>query len=125
MRRFESLFYKINTSLQKTPASIRWQAEQIFFFKYIIHIFFQFWTWLLRSFSMLFPKAPASYCKTILNEFLLQCTSICISSKIVSDFKNLFQTGNINIFVLRGVLFSRYVQLKSLFSDEKKISSEI
>ena len=69
---------------------------------------------------MLFPKAPASYCKTILNEFLLQCTSICISSKIVSDFKNLFQTGNINIFVLRGVLFSRYVQLKSLFSDEKK-----
>ena len=26
---------------------------------------------------------------------------------------------NVNIFVLRGVFFSRYVQLKSSFSDEK------
>ena len=34
-------------------------------------------------------------------------------------FKILFQTGDINIFVLHGVLFSRYVQLKSSFADEK------
>ena len=34
-------------------------------------------------------------------------------------FKILFQTGNINIFVPHGVLFSRYVQLKSSFSAEK------
>ena len=34
-------------------------------------------------------------------------------------FKILFQTGDINIFVLRGVFFSGYVQLKSSFSDEK------
>ena len=40
-------------------------------------------------------------------------------------FKTLFQTGDINIFVLRGVFFSRYVQLKSSFSDEKIISDEI
>ena len=40
-------------------------------------------------------------------------------------FKILFQTGNINIFVLCGALFSRYVQLKSSFSEEKKISGEI
>ena len=40
-------------------------------------------------------------------------------------FKSLFQTGDINIFVLRGVFFSRYVQLKSSFSDEKNISCEI
>ena len=33
--------------------------------------------------------------------------------------KSLFQTGNINIFVLRGVFFGRYVQLKSSYSDEK------
>ena len=39
-------------------------------------------------------------------------------------FKILFQTGDINIFVLRGVFFSRYVQLKSSFSDEKN-SGEI
>ena len=37
----------------------------------------------------------------------------------------LFQTGDINIFILRGVFFSRYVQLKSSFSDEKSISVEI
>ena len=35
-------------------------------------------------------------------------------------FKSLFQTGDINIFVLRGVFFSRYVQIISSFSDEKK-----
>ena len=35
-------------------------------------------------------------------------------------FKILFQTGDINIFVFRGVFFSRYVQLKRFFSDEKK-----
>ena len=49
-----------------------------------------------------------------------------MSSKSVSQvFKILFQTGDINIFVLRGVFFSRYVQLKSLISDEKNISGGI
>ena len=47
-------------------------------------------------------------------------------SKSVSHiFEILFQTGDINIFVLHGVLFSRYVQLKSSFSDEKNINGEI
>ena len=41
-----------------------------------------------------------------------------MSSKSVSQiFKILFQTGDISIFFLRGVFFSRYVQLKN--SDEK------
>ena len=49
-----------------------------------------------------------------------------MSSKSLSQtFKILFQTGDINISVLRGVVFSRYVQLKSFFSDEKNISGEI
>ena len=48
-----------------------------------------------------------------------------MSSKSVSQiFKILFQTGDVNIFVLRGVFFSRYVQLKSSFSDEKNINGE-
>ena len=48
-----------------------------------------------------------------------------MSSKSVSQiFKILFETGDINTFVLRGAFFSRYVQLKSSFSD-KKNSSEI
>ena len=43
-----------------------------------------------------------------------------MSSKSVSQFfRILFQTEN-NIFVFRGVLFSRYVQLKSSFSDNEK-----
>ena len=44
-----------------------------------------------------------------------------MSSKSVPQiFKILFQTGDINIFVLRSVFFSRSVQLKSSFSDKKK-----
>ena len=34
-------------------------------------------------------------------------------------FQILLQPGKINTSVFRGVLFSRYVQLKSSFSDEK------
>ena len=37
-------------------------------------------------------------------------------------FKTLFHIGDINIFVLRGAFFSKYVQLKSSFSDEKNNS---
>ena len=49
-----------------------------------------------------------------------------MSSKSVSqNFKILFQTGDINIFVLRGVFVSRYVQLKCSFSNEKNTSGEI
>ena len=41
-----------------------------------------------------------------------------MSSKSISQiFKILFQTGAINIFVLHGAFFSRYVQLKSSHSD--------
>ena len=38
----------------------------------------------------------------------------------MSSKSETLQTGDINIFVLRGVFFSRYVRLKSSFSDEKK-----
>ena len=49
-----------------------------------------------------------------------------MSSKSVPQiFKILFQTGDINIFVLRSVFFSRYAQLKISFSNEKNISGEI
>ena len=50
----------------------------------------------------------------------MHCVSISMNSKGMSQiFKILFQTGDINIFVLRGVFFGRYVQLRSSFSDEK------
>ena len=89
-------------------------------------MFFNFGRGFCGSFSMLFPKAPASCGKKVLKSFLLHCTSICMSSKSVSHiFKLLFQTGDINVFVLHGVFFSGYVQLKSSFSDEKNISGKI
>ena len=66
--------------------------------KYITYIFFNFGRDFYGSFLMLFPKAPASCYKKM-------------SSKIVPQiFKIFFQTGHVNIFVRRGVIFSRYVQ---------------
>ena len=42
---------------------------------------------------------------------MLHCTSISMSSKIVSQIFNiLFQTGNINIFIPHGALFSIDIQ---------------
>ena len=72
--------------------------------KYIIYIFFNFGRGFCGFFSMLFPKAPASCCKKVLNQFLLHFTFISMSSKSVCQiFKILFQTGDINIFVFHGV----------------------
>ena len=90
------------------------------FSKYLIYIFFSFGPGFCSSFPKLFPKAPASCCKKILNLFLLHCTSIFMTSKSVSQIlKTIFQTGDINVFVLRGVFFSRCVPLKISFSYKK------
>ena len=94
--------------------------------KYIIYIFFNFGCGFCSLFPMLFLKAPVSCCNKFLNYFLLHGTSIFMSSRTVSRiFKILFQTGDINIFVLCGVFFSKYVQVKSSFSGKKNISVEI
>ena len=105
---------------------LHWIAGRInILCEYIIYIFFNFGTGFCGSFAMLFPKAPASCCKNVLNKFLLHYASILMSSKSMSQiFKILFQNGNINIFVLHGVFFNRYVQLKCSYSDEKN-SGEI
>ena len=58
-------------------------------------------------FFKLFPTAPASCGKEVLIQFLLHFTSIHMSSKVSQIFKILFQTGDINIFVLLGAFFSR------------------
>ena len=47
------------------------------------------------------------------------------SENVYQILKIFFQTGYVNIFVLHGVFFSRYVKPKSSFSDEKNISGEI
>ena len=46
-----------------------------------------------------------------------------MSSKDVSQIsKILFQTGDTRIFILRGVFFSRYVHVKSSFTDKENRS---
>ena len=45
-----------------------------------------------------------------------------MSSKSVPQiFKILFEHGDINIFVLHGVCFARYIPLKSSFSEQKTV----
>ena len=69
---------------------------------------------------MLFLEAPASCGKKNWNNFYCIVLLFVWAQKLSQIFKILFQTGNINIFEIHGVFFSRSVQLKSSFSDEKK-----
>ena len=117
MRKFESFFYKISIFLQKTTTCTGLPAEQMFSVN-ISNIFFRFWESLLWFFFYVLPEAAASCVEKMLKYCLLHCTSICKSSKSVSNWR-LFQTEDFNIFVLHGVFFSRYDQLRNSFSDEK------
>ena len=94
--------YKINynTWLQKITTCIRLQAEEIVSVN-IWCFCFQFRARPIRVFS-----------------------SVMTLKSVSQIFKILFQTGDINIFVLCCVFFSRYVQLRSSFSNEKN-SGEI
>ena len=118
VRKFELLFNKINTCLPKSTTCIGLQAKQIFSVNINIHIF----SVLDVAFAILlsyFQKLQLFVVKNFWTNFLLPCTSICMSSKRVPQIFNILsQTGDNDIFVLLGVLFSRYVLLKSSFSDE-------
>ena len=89
VRKFE-LFYKINTYLQKTTICIGLQTEQIFPVYIDYANFFDLGCGFCSFFSMLFPKAPASFgekkIETIFAAlyFYLHELKYC-----VSDFKNL------------------------------------
>ena len=74
---------------------------------------------------MLFPKTQASCAKKKIEIIFAALYFYLYELKVSQVFKILFQTGDINIFVLRDVFFSRYVQLESSISDEKNISVEI
>ena len=67
VRKFESLFYKTNTCLKKNY-HLHWIAGRANILrKYIVYIFFNFGRGFCGFFPMLFPKAPASCRKNILN----------------------------------------------------------
>ena len=44
------------------------------------------------------------------------------SNSVPQIFKILFQIGDVNILILRGVFFGRYVQLISSLSEEKTLA---
>ena len=116
LRKFEPFFYKINTYLQKATTCIGLQAEEIFSVN--IKYNFSILGWFLRFFFCYFPKLQLLVIKKIEIKFTALLFYLClISKKVPQIFKILFQTGNINIFVLRGIFFSRYVQLKSFFQQ--------
>ena len=80
----------------------------------------------MASFLCYFQKLQILVVKKFELIFVAMYFYIYELKKYVSDsYKILFQTGDINIFVLRGVFFSRYVQLKSSFSGEENIRREI
>ena len=112
-RKFE-LFYKVTTSLQRNPTCIGFQAEEIFTVNIKYTYFFNFRLGFCSSFSMFFPKAPASCGWTNFEiVFFLYCTFICMSSKSVSYFKSLISNCRYKYFCLSWCFFSRYVQLKN------------
>ena len=117
LRKFEPFFYKINTYLQKATTCIGLQAEEIFSvnIKYNFSILGVIFAVLFLCY---FPKLQLLVIKKIEIKFTALLFYLClISKKVPQIFKILFQTGNINIFVLRGIFFSRYVQLKSFFQQ--------
>ena len=100
---------------KKLPLALDWRQSNILS-KYLIHIFFNFAIPFLCYFQRLqllvLQKFWTNFCCIVL---------LCMTSKSASEiFKILFQTRDINIFVLSSVFFGRYVLLKSSFSDEKK-----
>ena len=97
----------------ETATSIRLEVEQIFIQTYNIHIF-QFRAWHLQ-FLFCFISNVFLWQKKI--EIIF--AGFYYSKGLSQIFKILFQTWDINIFVLHDVFFSTYVQLKSSFSNEK------
>ena len=66
VRKFEPLFFKINTFLQKTTTCTGFQAEQIFSVNIEYTYFFNFGRGFCGSFSMLFPRPPVSFAEKVL-----------------------------------------------------------
>ena len=88
--------------------------------KYVIY-FFNFGCAFAASFLCYFQKLQLLVVKKFWSNFCFIVLLFLWSEKVSQIFKTLFQTRDINIFVLRGVFFSGYLQLKSSFSDVKNI----
>ena len=108
---------------------LRWTAGRAnILCKCLIHTFFRFWAWLLRLFFCFFflQKFQLLVIKEFWNNFYYIVLVFVWPQRVCLGFlKSYFKLEIINIFVFRGVFFSRYFQLKSSFSDEENISGKI
>ena len=120
VRKFAPLFYKINTCLQRNSTCIGLQADQML----SVNTKYSYFSILGVGFAVPFPcyfhKLRLFVVKKNWNNFCFIVLLFVWAQKVSLEFLKFFsKVEDINIFVLRGVFFSRYVQLKSSFSDER------
>ena len=125
VKKFESLFYKINPCFQKATTCIGLQAEQIF----SVNIYYTYFSILGVTFTvpflcyfqklqLLVKTFSTNFCCIVL--LYLWAQNVCLRF-----LKSYFKLEILIFFFLPGVFVSRYVQLKSSFSDDKNINGEI
>ena len=105
VRKIESLFYKINTCLQKTTTCIGLQVEQIFSVNTKYIFYFNFGPGFCGSFSVFFHKLQLLVINFFFNWIVLLFVWV---KKVLQISKILFQTGDINIFILVSFLVDMF-----------------
>ena len=123
VRKFEPLFYKINTCLQKNY-HLHWIAGRATMLcQYLIYIF----SILGVGFSVLslcyFQKLQLFVVKKFWNNFCCIVLLFVWAQKESQIFTIVLETGAINIFVFLGDFFIRYVRLKRSFSEVGALQS--
>ena len=126
LKKCESLFYKIDTFLQKNY-HLHWIASRAnFLSKYMIYIFFNFGRNFCSFFSFVISKSSSLF--VVKNIWINFCYSVLLylwaKKGCIRFLKACFKLEILIFFILRGDIFSRYVK-KSSVSDEKNNSGEI
>ena len=122
MRKCKLLLFKINACLQKATACIGLEAEQIF----SVNIYMGPLPFFILSGAFTVPflfciqKLHLLDVKKFWTNFCCIYVLFMTSENVYQILKILFQTGYVNIFVLHGVFFSRYVKPKNFLFWWKK-----
>ena len=115
VRKYESLFYKINTCLQKTTTCIGLRTEHIF----SVNIYYTYFSIFGVAFTVPFLCYFQKLQPLVVKKFWTNSCCFVVLHLWAQIFKILFQSGNINIFVFCVAFFNIYVQLKSPFLTKK------
>ena len=115
LRKFESLFYKIHIFSRKLCRQTKYSL-----WKYNIHIFSILGVVLAVPVLYVIAKSSSFLWQKIFEIIFAALYFYLVSSVSLSQiFKIWLQTGNINILILRGIFYSRHVQLESSFLTKK------